>query len=157
MIRLSHNQVSRTGLIGVVSGCQNIGRQIIDRIFFIKGKINMKKLLVVLFIAFCSFSVMAKPVNINTADAKTIGESLKGIGLKKAEAIVKYRTEKGPFKTVDELDNVSGIGKKTVESIKNDVLLSDEATAEPKVEAAPSVAPVPAATPVPSEPKADKK
>ncbi len=112
----------------------------------------MKKLLVVLFITFCSFNVMAKPVNINTADAKTIGESLKGIGLKKAEAIVKYRTEKGPFKTVEELENVSGIGKKTLESIKNDVLLSDEATAEPKVDAVPS-----AATPVPSEPKADKK
>jgi competence protein ComEA len=94
----------------------------------------MNKLLVVLFVAFCSFNVMAKPVNINTADAKTIGESLKGIGLKKAEAIVKYRTEKGPFKTVDELDNVSGIGKKTVDSIRADVLLSDEAVATPEAE-----------------------
>ncbi|MFZ2407014.1 MAG: helix-hairpin-helix domain-containing protein, partial [Methylobacter sp.] len=50
----------------------------------------MKKLFVALFAAFCSFNVIASPVNINTADAKTIAEALSGIGLKKAEAIVKY-------------------------------------------------------------------
>ncbi len=95
----------------------------------------MKQLLLVLFAVFCSFNVFATPVNINTADAKTIGEALSGIGLKKAEAIVKYRTEKGPFKTVEELENVSGIGKKTVEKIKKDVLLSDTAAvAEPKAD-----------------------
>jgi competence protein ComEA len=94
----------------------------------------MKRLLVVLFAAFCSFNVAATPVNINTADAKTIGESLSGIGLKKAEAIVKYRTEKGAFKTVDDLVNVDGIGAKTVEKIKSDILLSDAAAAEPKKE-----------------------
>jgi competence protein ComEA len=87
----------------------------------------MKKLSVVLFASLCSFNVLATPVNINAADAKTIGESLSGIGLAKAEAIVKYRTEKGPFKTVEELDNVSGIGMKTVEKIRKDVLLSDTA------------------------------
>jgi competence protein ComEA len=94
----------------------------------------MKRLLVVLFAAFCSFNVSATPVNINTADAKTIGESLSGIGLKKAEAIVKYRTEKGAFKTADDLVNVDGIGPKTVEKIKSDILLSDAAAAEPKKE-----------------------
>jgi competence protein ComEA len=89
----------------------------------------------VLFITFCSFNVFASPVNINTADAKTIGESLSGIGLKKAEAIVKYRLEKGPFKTVEELDNVSGIGMKTVTKIKKDVLLSDASSAlDPKID-----------------------
>lgn len=94
----------------------------------------MKKLPVLLFATFCSFNVLATPVNINSADAKTIGEALSGIGLKKAEAIVKYRQEKGPFKTVDELDNVSGIGKKTVEKIKHDVLLSDTTVAAPATE-----------------------
>jgi competence protein ComEA len=71
---------------------------------------------------------MASPVNINTADAKTIGEALSGIGLKKAEAIVKYREEKGAFKSVDDLVNVDGIGEKTIEKIKNDILISDAAT-----------------------------
>lgn len=87
----------------------------------------MKRLLAVLFAAFCSFNVLASPVNINTADAKTIGEALSGIGMKKAQAIVKYREEKGAFKTVEELVNVDGIGEKTVEKIKSDVLLSDAA------------------------------
>ncbi|TAK63218.1 helix-hairpin-helix domain-containing protein [Methylobacter sp.] len=94
----------------------------------------MKKLLVVLFAAFCSFNVIASPVNINTADAKTIGDALTGIGLKKAEAIVKYREEKGPFKTVEDLVNVSGIGAKTVEKIKHDILLSDVVVADQKVD-----------------------
>jgi competence protein ComEA len=116
----------------------------------------MNKLLVVLFVAFCSFNVMAKPVNINSADAKTIGESLKGIGLKKAEAIVKYRTEKGPFKTVDELDNVSGIGKKTVDKIRSDVLLSDEAVATPEAAKKDAAVEAPKTDKKPDE-KADKK
>ncbi len=94
----------------------------------------MKRLLVVLFAAFCSFNVMASPVNINTADAKTIGEALSGIGLKKAQAIVKYREEKGPFKTVEELVNVDGIGEKTVAKIKNDILLSDVVVADQKTD-----------------------
>lgn len=94
----------------------------------------MKRLLVVLFAAFCSFNVIASPVNINTADAKTIGEALSGIGLKKAEAIVKYREEKGPFKTVEDLVNVTGIGEKTVEKIKNDVLLDDAVAVEQKTD-----------------------
>ncbi len=77
---------------------------------------------------------MASPVNINTADAKTIGDALSGIGLKKAQAIVKYREEKGAFKTVDDLVNVDGIGEKTVAKIKSDVLLSDAVAVDPKAD-----------------------
>ena len=92
----------------------------------------MKKLIVLLFATFCAFNVIASPVNINTADAKTISEALSGIGMKKAEAIVKYREEKGEFKTAEDLANVAGIGDKTVEKIKKDILLSDAAGADPK-------------------------
>lgn len=81
----------------------------------------MKKILVL--IAALSFNATAEPVNINKADAKTISDALTNIGLKKAEAIVKYRTEKGPFKTAEELTNVAGIGDKTVEKNKKDILL----------------------------------
>jgi len=91
----------------------------------------MKKLLILL--SLCACNVMATPVNINTADAKTISEALTGIGLKKAEAIVKYREEKGLFKTAEDLDNVKGIGKKTVEKNKSDILLdASVAAAEAK-------------------------
>jgi|AAFX01.1.fsa_nt_gi competence protein ComEA len=90
----------------------------------------MKKLLYLLVL--CASSVIAAPVNVNTADAKTISEALSGIGLKKAEAIVKYRTEKGSFKTADDLNNVKGIGKKTIEKNKKDILLDGSAAVEPQ-------------------------
>ncbi|HEY8219331.1 MAG TPA: helix-hairpin-helix domain-containing protein [Methylobacter sp.] len=94
----------------------------------------MKRLLVVVFAVFCSLNVIASPVNINTADAKTIGEALSGIGLKKAEAIVKYREAKGEFKTAEDLVNVDGIGAKTVEKIKGDILLTDAVIADQKAD-----------------------
>jgi competence protein ComEA len=68
-------------------------------------------------------TVVAAPVNINTADAQTIAENLKNIGIKKAEAIVAYRTKVGQFKTVEELAEVTGIGEKTIEKNRADILL----------------------------------
>jgi competence protein ComEA len=53
-------------------------------------------------------------VNINTADAQTIADGLNGIGIKKAEAIIEYRKEHGPFKTLEDLKSVKGIGDATV-------------------------------------------
>ena len=70
-------------------------------------------------------AAFAWPVNINTADAEKIAEELKGIGLAKAEAIVEYRRKYGPFKAPEDLSLVRGIGEKTVERIKSDVLVSD--------------------------------
>jgi competence ComEA-like helix-hairpin-helix protein len=57
----------------------------------------------------------AAKININNADAQTLAERMKGIGLKKAQAIVAYREQHGSFKTLDELDNVKGIGSATLE------------------------------------------
>lgn len=56
-----------------------------------------------------------EPVNINTADAQALASHLKGIGLAKAEAIVIHREAHGPFQSADDLLQVKGIGKKTVE------------------------------------------
>ncbi|MDD1629949.1 MAG: helix-hairpin-helix domain-containing protein, partial [Methylococcaceae bacterium] len=68
----------------------------------------MKK--IILLLSLFAVNAIAAPVNINTADAKTISEALSGIGQKKAEAIVKYREEKGLFKTAEDLTNIAGIG-----------------------------------------------
>ena len=54
-----------------------------------------------------------EPVNINQADANALMK-LKGIGPKKAEAIITYRKENGPFKSVDDLAKVKGFGQKRV-------------------------------------------
>jgi len=60
--------------------------------------------------------VAIEQLNINTADASTIAAVLKGVGQKKAEAIIEFRTNNGPFMTVDELALVKGIGEKTLEA-----------------------------------------
>ena len=83
----------------------------------------MKKLFIILVLF--SVNVFAVPVNVNTADAKTIAKSLNGIGISKAEAIVKYRKDNGPFKTQNELAKVKGIGEKTVAKNKKDILLQN--------------------------------
>ena len=49
-------------------------------------------------------------IDINTADVYDL-QRLPGIGEKRAQAIVAYREEHGPFQSVDELDNVEGIGE----------------------------------------------
>jgi competence protein ComEA len=70
-----------------------------------------------------------QPVNINTADASAIAAALKGIGQSKAEAIVAYRKEHGPFKSADDLTQVKGIGKKTVENNRELILVDGAAPA----------------------------
>lgn len=80
----------------------------------------MKK--IALLLAFCAFNVIAKPVNINSADAKTIAASLQGIGQKKAEAIVQYRQAHGKFKSLKDLTRVKGIGEKTVKKNASDIM-----------------------------------
>lgn len=69
-----------------------------------------------------SFNLFAAPVNINTADAKTLATNISGIGEKKAEAIVKYRSKYGPFRNVEDLQKVKGIGPQLIEK-NRDILL----------------------------------
>lgn len=83
----------------------------------------MNKLL--LIVALFSAHVFAKPVNVNRANAKTISESLTGINLNKAEAIVADRIQHGDFKSVDDLKRVIGIGAKTIAVNKADILVSN--------------------------------
>lgn len=54
--------------------------------------------------------VFAGPVDINTASAEQLSESLQGVGPQKAAAIVAYREQHGPFRSLDELTKVKGIG-----------------------------------------------
>lgn len=73
-------------------------------------------------IFFANIPAYAVPVNVNTASADEIAENLKGIGIKKAHAVVSYRDKNGHYNDLDSLTLVKGIGDKTVEKNKMDIL-----------------------------------
>jgi competence protein ComEA len=57
-------------------------------------------------------------ININKADEQEL-QNLPGIGPAKAAAIIEFRNASGPFKKIEDLKNISGIGDKTFEKIKD--------------------------------------
>lgn len=63
----------------------------------------------------------AEKVNINTADAAALSASLKGVGAAKAEAIVAWREEHGPFQAAAQLTEVRGIGDALVEANRDKI------------------------------------
>ena len=66
-----------------------------------------------------------QPVDINSATAEEL-QQLMGVGPVLAQAIVDYRAEHGPFVSVNELLEVSGIGETKLEGIRNDITLGEE-------------------------------
>lgn len=86
----------------------------------------MKKYLPIAFVLMAfilSAPLLASPVNVNQATAEQLAENLRGIGLKKAQAIVQYRKQNGAFKNKSDLLNVKGIGAETLEKNNTDILL----------------------------------
>lgn len=65
------------------------------------------------------------PININSADVDTIMENLTNIGPVKATAIVEYREQNGPFKRVEDLLAVKGIGEKTLEANRDNIIIDE--------------------------------
>ncbi len=84
----------------------------------------MKKLMLTVFLFFfLTLSAFAGLININTANQATL-ETLPYIGATKAAAIIEYR-KNHPFKSIEDLAKVKGIGAKTVEKIKEFITVSD--------------------------------
>lgn len=77
----------------------------------------------------------AGPVNINAADALTLARELKGIGPARANAIIVYRQQHGPFRSVDELALIKGIGKSVIERNRADLRLSNAPGVPPRANA----------------------
>lgn len=72
--------------------------------------------LILSMVFLATWGVSAAPlVDINTADSEALVDQLVGIGPHKAMAIIQYRNEHGPFRSVDDLAQVTGIGERTVE------------------------------------------
>lgn len=87
----------------------------------------MKKLLLVL-VACLAFAgtAFAAQINLNTASEAEL-VTLSGVGPVKAKAIVDYRAKNGQFKSVEDLEQVPGFGKKTVDKLRPDLTVSGAA------------------------------
>lgn len=95
---------------------------------------------------FLLISLVFAAVDVNSADAGAL-ETLPGIGPSKAQAIIAYRTANGPFKSIDDLDKVDGIGPSTLANLRDQVSFgAAAATAGAKAAPAPAAAPAPTAS-----------
>lgn len=63
-------------------------------------------------------------VNINTATAQQLSDGLNGVGAVMAKRIVAYREKNGAFHSIQQLKNVSGIGDKTFEKLKDQITVN---------------------------------
>jgi competence protein ComEA len=84
------------------------------RTFWVCGAVVLAVVLAVT----AATAAAADLVNINTANAEQL-QSLPGIGPAIAEKIIEYRTQNGPFKQKEDIQNVQGIGPKKYEAIKD--------------------------------------
>ncbi len=70
-----------------------------------------------------SGAVVERGVNINTADAKSLTRQLVGVGISRAQKIVQYRNNNGPFTSVDDLRKVKGVGKSIINKNRARIVL----------------------------------
>jgi competence protein ComEA len=75
-------------------------------------------------------AAMAATININTASAREL-DTLPGIGAKTAALIVEYRQKNGPFKKIEELMNVRGVGEKAFLKLRPQLTVTTAKTDRP--------------------------
>ena len=88
----------------------------------------MKMLRLVLVLCaslFAATVAYAEPVDINNASAAAIADGLKGVGVARAQAIITYRRKHGPFKNMDDLAQVKGIGEKVLGANKDNIIFGE--------------------------------
>lgn len=121
----------------------------------------MKSILVLLAALFLS-GAAAAALNLNTATKDEL-VALPGIGPAKAQAIIEYRNQYGPFKSVDEIRKVKGIGEKLFVQIKPEIAVGGpvrnplaQAAAKPESKPDPKAAPRATGGPIAKDEKAKK-
>ena len=95
----------------------------------------MKKLLLGLCTYLILTSAALAAVNLNTATKEEL-DGVNGIGPVKAQAILDHRKKNGPFKSVDDLQNVKGFGDKSVDKVRSELTVGSsksEVKADTKV------------------------
>ncbi len=87
---------------------------------------KITQLFLALALLFGSHFAVAGVVNINTADAQTLAANIVGVGEKNTLAIINFRDEHGPFKSVDELTQVKGSGLKLVDKNRENLTIKSQ-------------------------------
>ena len=85
----------------------------------------LKRFILILLFTFPVLLYAGGSVNINTADKETL-MSVKGVGERRAEAIIRYREENGAFTSVDQLADIRGIGQSLVDSNRDTLTVKDK-------------------------------
>ena len=75
-------------------------------------------------LSLASLAAWAERININEADATALA-SLNGVGQARAQAIIEYRKANGPFRSVDDLSKVKGIGPAVVDRNREQLTVGD--------------------------------
>lgn len=83
--------------------------------------------LITLLLMALAGSCLAGPVNVNTADAETIARELQGIGDARAAAIVEWRQQNGRFESIEDLQNVKGVGQKIIRMNQGNIRFGEPA------------------------------
>ncbi|MFO8155245.1 MAG: ComEA family DNA-binding protein [Pseudomonadota bacterium] len=84
------------------------------------------RLFTALLLLALAMPVLAASVNINQAPASTLADELSGVGESRAAAIVDHRETNGPFRNVDDLRKVRGIGAATLEQNRHKLSTGDD-------------------------------
>jgi competence ComEA-like helix-hairpin-helix protein len=86
---------------------------------------NLRRGIFAMLLALPLLLQAGETVNINTADKDAL-MTLKGIGEKRADAIIAYREQYGPFKSVDQLAEIEGIGQSFIDSNRELLAVEDK-------------------------------
>lgn len=84
---------------------------------------NLKPYLLALLLLGGGPALAGEPIDINKATAQELAGAIVGVGSEKARAIIADRNQNGPFKTVDELARVRGIGPKMIENSRKNLVV----------------------------------
>ncbi len=86
---------------------------------------KLRRIALVLPFALWAAFAAAQPVDINQADAAQIAQAMKGVGQSRAEAIIQFREQHGPFRRIEDLIKVRGIGEKLVEANRANITVTE--------------------------------
>lgn len=83
----------------------------------------LKPALIAIALSLPLTALAMEPVDLNAASAETLAATMDGVGLQKAQAIVAYRDQHGPFVSVEDITAVRGVGPTTLEKNRSKLMV----------------------------------